>query len=185
LPRKGSCDPADIDEWVEIDAEEEDDGFEKIDIDLGDDTSPDGRPVQKLPSIKKQLRPPVPPPPPQPYIPLGHSIISSANPISTADFELISVVGRGSFGKVLQVRKKSDGRILAMKTITKRHIFEYEQEFHTITERTVLATVPHPFIPKLHYAFQTIHKLYMVLDYANGGELFTHLRRFVLSFPLL
>lgn len=118
------------------------------------------------------------PPPPAPYIPIGLSISSSANPVSVADFDLLTCIGKGSFGKVLQVRKKTDGRIMAMKIIKKNHIFEHDQSFHTITERTILATIPHPFIPRLHYAFQNDYKLYMVIDIANGGELFFHLRQF-------
>ena len=132
--------------------------------------------------IPQKARPPsnLNPPPPAPYIPIAYSISSAANPISISDFDLLTVIGKGSFGKVLQVRKKSDGRVLAMKIIKKRHIFEHQQQFHTITERTILAAVPHPFIPRLHYAFQTNDKLYMVIDIANGGELFFHLREFVL-----
>ena len=136
--------------------------------------------LKKLQRKTPKMPPPmVKPPPPAPYIPIGHSIASSHNPISLADFDLLTVIGKGSFGKVLQVRKKSDNRIMAMKIIKKKHIFEHEQQFHTITERTILAAVPHPFIPRLHYAFQSPQKLYMAIDIANGGELFYHLHRFV------
>ena len=50
---------------------------------------------------------------------------------------------------------------------------------HTKTERNVLASIKHPFIVKLHYAFQTGEKLHFVLTYASGGELFFHLQNMV------
>ncbi|KAH7827376.1 putative RAC-beta serine [Monocercomonoides exilis] len=130
---------------------------------------------------------PVLPPPSQPAVPLGHSITREANKVTVKDFELLACVGKGSFGKVLQVRKTPefaaqskngyDGHIYAMKILKKSHIFKHQQQLHTITERTVMATIEHMFIERLHYAFQTSEKLYMVTDYANGGELFIHLTR--------
>lgn len=46
---------------------------------------------------------------------------------------------------------------------------------HTISEKNVLKRISHPFIVSLKYSFQTTDKLYLVLDYLCGGELFTHL----------
>ena len=46
---------------------------------------------------------------------------------------------------------------------------------HTITERKVLEKISHPFIVKLNYAFQTKNKLFFVLDYCPGGELFFYI----------
>jgi serum/glucocorticoid-regulated kinase 2 len=46
-----------------------------------------------------------------------------------------------------------------------------------VVEREILAKIDHPFIVKLHYAFQTETKLYLVMDFINGGELFFHLKR--------
>merc|ERR1712110_371540 len=48
---------------------------------------------------------------------------------------------------------------------------------HTATERKVLESMTHPFIVQMAYAFQTPTKLYLVLEYCNGGELFFHLSR--------
>lgn len=93
------------------------------------------------------------------------------------DFELVRVIGKGSFGKVTLVRKKSDSKLYAMKVLTKQNIIKRKQVEHTKTERNVLGRLNHPFIVKLHYAFQTDVKLYFVLDYAAGGELFFHLSR--------
>ena len=97
--------------------------------------------------------------------------------VSLDDFELIRVIGKGSFGKVTLVKKRTDGRTFAMKVLSKENIVKRKQVEHTKTERRVLGNINHPFIVKLHYAFQTNNKLYFVLDYAAGGELFFHLSR--------
>jgi serum/glucocorticoid-regulated kinase 2 len=91
------------------------------------------------------------------------------------DFDLLKVIGRGSFGKVMQVRKKSNGKVYAMKILKKDTIVARNQVEHTKTERNVLEYIRHPFIVSLRYAFQTKNKLYFVLDYCAGGELFFHL----------
>jgi len=93
------------------------------------------------------------------------------------DFELMTVIGKGSFGKVMQVRKKDDGKIYAMKVLRKEAIIARKQVAHTKAEKTILQKIQHPFIVKLHFAFQTKDKLYMILDYINGGELFFHLKK--------
>lgn len=79
--------------------------------------------------------------------------------------------------KVTLVRKKTDKKLYAMKVLNKADIVKRKQVEHTRTERRVLGTINHPFIVRLHYAFQTEEKLYFVLDYAAGGELFFHLSR--------
>lgn len=98
------------------------------------------------------------------------------NKLTVADFELLKVVGKGSFGKVMQVRKKDTDKIYAMKVLKKQHLVARKQVKHTQTERRVLENIEHPFIVSLRYAFQTEDKLYMILDYFTGGELFFHLK---------
>lgn len=97
--------------------------------------------------------------------------------ITKDDFELLNVIGKGSFGKVMQVRKKNDGQIYAMKVLRKEAIIARKQVAHTKAEKSILQKIQHPFIVKLHFAFQTKDKLYMILDYVNGGELFFHLKK--------
>ena len=92
--------------------------------------------------------------------------------MSLDDFTLLTVVGKGSFGKVIQVRKNDSGEIFAMKVLKKDHVVKRKQVEHTMTERRILENIKHPFIVSLRYAFQTSQKLYMVFDYFNGGELF-------------
>ncbi|KAJ3127589.1 hypothetical protein HK098_006118 [Nowakowskiella sp. JEL0407] len=97
--------------------------------------------------------------------------------LSAQDFELLKVVGKGSFGKVLQVRKKDTGRIYAMKVLVKKDIVERQEIAHTLSERNVLIQATSPFLVGLKFSFQTPEKLYLVLDYMNGGELFYHLQK--------
>ncbi|KCV73160.1 AGC/SGK protein kinase [Fonticula alba] len=94
------------------------------------------------------------------------------------DFELLRVIGRGSFGKVVLVRHKTTTRIYALKVISKKAIRQRDEAKHIMAERNVLVqNVKHPFLVGLRYSFQTPEKLYLALDYVNGGELFFHLQR--------
>ena len=95
--------------------------------------------------------------------------------VTVKDFELLKVVGRGNFGKVMQVRKIDTQRIYAMKVLRKDSVIAADAVKHTLSESSVLRRINHPFIVNLKYAFQTKDKLYMILDYLNGGELFFHL----------
>ncbi|KAG8751953.1 AGC protein kinase Gad8 [Serendipita sp. 396] len=103
---------------------------------------------------------------------------SRTEPLTIESFELLKVIGKGSFGKVMQVRKKDTQRIYALKTIRKAHIASRPGEItHILAERTVLALVNNPFIVPLKFSFQTPDKLYLVMSFVNGGELFYHLQR--------
>lgn len=93
------------------------------------------------------------------------------------DFDLLKVIGKGSFGKVMQVRKKDSGKIYALKALRKSHIVSRSEVTHTLAERTVLARVDNPFIVPLKFSFQSPEKLYLVLSFINGGELFYHLQK--------
>lgn len=97
--------------------------------------------------------------------------------LSIDDFALLKVVGKGSFGKVMQVRKSDTQQIYALKTIRKAHIVSKSEVGHTLAERTVLAKINNPFIVPLKFSFQSPEKLYLVLAFVNGGELFHHLQR--------
>jgi len=97
--------------------------------------------------------------------------------MGVADFDLLHVIGKGSFGKVLQVRKKDTGKIYAMKVLNKKNILENNELEHTKTEKEILQKLIHPFLVNLNYSFQTPDKLYFIMDYINGGELFYHLQK--------
>ena len=95
--------------------------------------------------------------------------------VGKADFTINKVVGRGNFGKVMQVTKQDTGRTYAMKVLRKDTIIAADAVRHTLSETNVLRRFNHPFVVGLKYSFQTPEKLYMVMDYLSGGELFYHL----------
>mmetsp|Transcript_17961 Transcript_17961/g.54072 ORF Transcript_17961/g.54072 Transcript_17961/m.54072 type:complete len:422 (+) Transcript_17961:776-2041(+) len=101
----------------------------------------------------------------------------SPSKVSPADFEVLKVVGQGAFGKVFQVRKRDTGRIYAMKVMRKDRILARDHTEYVRAERDVLTSVRHPYIVMLHWSFQTTNKLYLVLDFVNGGHLFFNLYR--------
>ena len=92
-------------------------------------------------------------------------------------FKMIKVIGKGSFGKVFLVQELQTGDMFALKVLRKDNIIKRNQVEHTKTERSVLGYVNHPFIVGLKMAFQSKDKLYFVLDYCAGGELFFHLSK--------
>ena len=73
------------------------------------------------------------------------------------------------------VRRKSDGEIFAMKTLKKDFIIKTNQVQNTKTERDIMTLIDHPFVVKLHFAFQNSETFYFITDFLNGGELFHHL----------
>ncbi|KAL7685001.1 putative C2 domain, GPCR kinase, FYVE zinc finger, protein kinase-like domain superfamily [Plasmopara halstedii] len=101
-------------------------------------------------------------------------------PLTITDFDLLKVVGRGAFGKVLLVRKKdgkNSGQIYAMKILVKSHIIKNDQIENTKAEQHILKEISHPYIVRLRYAFQNAEKLYLIMDYYPGGSMFYHLRK--------
>uniref|UniRef100_A0A6Q2Z4Q8 Serine/threonine-protein kinase Sgk1 n=1 Tax=Esox lucius TaxID=8010 RepID=A0A6Q2Z4Q8_ESOLU len=103
----------------------------------------------------------------------------SANPhAKPTDFDFLAVIGKGTFGKVLLAKLKADNKFYAVKVLQKKVILKKKEQKNIMAERNVLLkSLKHPFLVGLHYSFQTPEKLYFVLDYVNGGELFFHLQR--------
>jgi len=91
------------------------------------------------------------------------------------DFEVLKLVGQGAFGKVYQVRKKGTAEIYAMKVMRKDKVVEKNHAEYMKAERDILTKVDHPFVVQLRYSFQTKYRLYLVLDFINGGHLFFQL----------
>lgn len=96
--------------------------------------------------------------------------------VSIDDFDLLKVLGKGSFGKVMLVRKKGNAQLYAMKTLRKAALIKRNQLIHTQTERNVIQHISSPFLTSLEFAFQTVDKLYLVMNYMGGGELFHWLK---------
>ncbi|CAF1026557.1 unnamed protein product [Adineta ricciae] len=94
------------------------------------------------------------------------------------DFELIRTIGTGSFGRVVLVkhRKESIVETIALKVLDRQVVFKMKQVDHTLAEKKILQALSCPFIVKLLYTFKDNSYLYLGLEYAPGGEMFTHLR---------
>lgn len=89
---------------------------------------------------------------------------STNKKVDINDFEIIKVIGKGSYGKVMLVKNKNTNEYLAMKTLRKRNVKKNKHEIRTTLERKIMEYNEHPFIIQLKYAFQTSSKLYMVMD---------------------
>ncbi|KAE8205489.1 hypothetical protein A4X06_0g749 [Tilletia controversa] len=102
----------------------------------------------------------------------------AAKKLTPGDFEYLKLIGRGTFGRVFQVRKKDTKRIYAMKVLSKREIAAKQEVTHTMGERKILEkSLDCPFLVGLKFSFQSSKELYFVTDYKSGGELFWHLQR--------
>jgi serum/glucocorticoid-regulated kinase 2 len=84
------------------------------------------------------------------------SSTAAASKVTIEDFDLLKVLGKGSFGKVMMVRKKDSQKIYAMKTLRKAALIKRNQLGHTKTERNILQTIKHPYLTTLSYAFQVL-----------------------------
>ena len=103
-------------------------------------------------------------------------MVAGSKRVGMEDFLLDKVIGRGSFGKVYMVTHKETGKRYAMKALRKDVVRQENMVAHTKSEKEILQKMEHPFIVGLHFAFQTADKLYLVLDFLSGGELFHHLK---------
>jgi p70 ribosomal S6 kinase len=143
---------------VDLDQSDEDEESQDISI-------PDGRDSQEIKHCEMEEYP----------------IPNSKEKLGPPNFQLLKVLGKGGYGTVYQVRKMMGqdlGGIFAMKVLKKATIVRNSKDTaHTKAERNILEAVKHPFIVDLKYAFQTGGKLYLIMEYLSGGELFMHLER--------
>lgn len=102
--------------------------------------------------------------------------------LNLKNFTLIRTLGTGSFGRVHLARSNMNQRFYAIKVLRKIDIVKLKQVEHTKHERAILSTVKYIFIVNLWGTFQDDGNLYMVLDYVPGGELFTFMRKCIVSF---
>ena len=98
-------------------------------------------------------------------------------PVGEEDFEMLTLVGRGSFGHVYKVMEKSSGKIYAVKVIKKSSLRAESRIENLKCEKTILRNISHPFIVKLHSAFQGKDSLYLLFTFLSGGELFFHMQK--------
>ena len=98
------------------------------------------------------------------------------------DFNIKKVLGKGSFGKVFLVQRKGDENYYAMKSIRKDILIQNDQIESTKLEKEILKTANHPFLVQMEFIFQSDTKVFFVMNFVRGGELFTHLNK-VRRFP--
>jgi serine/threonine protein kinase len=91
------------------------------------------------------------------------------------DFELIKCIGRGTFGKVFLVKCKRNDKLYAMKVIRKDIVIQHDSIDSLEVEKLILLQVNHPFIIGMDYVFQKAYRIYFIMDFIQGGELFKHL----------
>lgn len=96
---------------------------------------------------------------------------------SLNDFNIMRTLGTGSFGRVHLVRSVHNGRYYAIKVLKKQQVVKMKQVEHTNDERRMLKLVEHPFLIRMWGTFQDAQNLFMVMDYIEGGELFSLLRK--------
>ena len=97
--------------------------------------------------------------------------------VGVDDFKLIKVIGRGSYGKVCLVQFKQTNDLYAMKSLKKDVLLDDDQVESTLLEKNILQSLNHPFLVGMVFCFQTEERVYFVLPFVQGGELFQHLRQ--------
>ncbi|PHJ22686.1 agc kinase [Cystoisospora suis] len=100
--------------------------------------------------------------------------------LSIDDFLFHETVGTGSFGRVCIVDLRGTPGWyppMALKILSKHKIVKMKQVEHVKDEKRILSSIEHPFIVNLLAAFQDEKRLFLLMEYVNGGELFSHLRR--------
>ncbi len=93
-----------------------------------------------------------------------------------SNFEIKKCIGEGSFGKVFLVKRKENNQVYAMKILNKDEFIDPKHKSNLMSERNIMSKIDYPFIVKLHQSFQTPWKLFFLMDFLNGGELFYHLK---------
>ncbi|KAF2270176.1 Pkinase-domain-containing protein [Lojkania enalia] len=112
---------------------------------------------------------------PQP--PMQPQVRVTKGKYTLGDFQIQRTLGTGSFGRVHLVQSKHNQRFYAIKVLKKAQVVKMKQVEHTNDERRMLQQVKHPFLITLWGTFQDSKNLYMVMDFVEGGELFSLLRK--------
>ena len=88
------------------------------------------------------------------------------------DFKKLMVLGRGAFGKVFLVELQTTKELFAVKSIRKDILIEMDQVSNTLLEKQIMFECNHPFLVPLEYLFQNDLRLYFVMPFIRGGELY-------------
>ena len=97
--------------------------------------------------------------------------------VKLKDFKILKVIGRGGYGKVCLVEYLPTHEIYAMKSMKKDILIEQEQVQNTLLEKEILQNIDYPFLCGLVFCFQTVERIYFVMPFISGGELFQHLKK--------
>jgi protein kinase A len=108
---------------------------------------------------------------------MGNPVRETKGKYTLTDFTISRTLGTGSFGRVHLVQSKHNQRFYAVKVLKKQQVVKMKQVEHTNDERRMLQKVKHPFLITLWGTFQDSKNLYMVMDFIEGGELFSLLRK--------
>ncbi|KAJ1638759.1 kinase-like domain-containing protein [Pavlovales sp. CCMP2436] len=111
------------------------------------------------------------------FMDLGRPGPRAEKTLTIDEFQVLSKLGEGGFGTVLLVRKKSSGKLYALKVLVKKNMTKSGDAQRAISESMAMQDLKHPFIVQLHYAFQDKKHVYFVLEFVGGGDLFSHLER--------
>ncbi|CAH2035750.1 unnamed protein product [Thlaspi arvense] len=96
---------------------------------------------------------------------------------SIDDFEIIKPISRGAFGKVFLARKRTTGDFFAIKVLKKLDMIRKNDIERILEERNILITVRYPFVVRFYYSFTCSDNLYLVMEYLNGGDLYSLLQK--------
>ncbi|CAD8189672.1 unnamed protein product [Paramecium octaurelia] len=96
--------------------------------------------------------------------------------VKLGEYDIMNTLGTGSFGRVRLAKQKSNNKYVALKMLKKIEILRLKQVDHIISEFNILKQIKHPFLIEMSGYTQDERYLYFVLEYIQGGELFTYLR---------
>ncbi|XP_039007734.1 probable serine/threonine protein kinase IREH1 isoform X5 [Hibiscus syriacus] len=95
---------------------------------------------------------------------------------SIDDFEIIKPISRGAFGRVFLAKKRTTGDLFAIKVLKKADMIRKNAVESILAERDILISVRNPFVVRFFYSFTCRENLYLVMEYLNGGDLYSLLR---------
>ncbi|CAI0404394.1 unnamed protein product [Linum tenue] len=95
---------------------------------------------------------------------------------SIEDFEIIKPISRGAFGRVFLARKRATGDMFAIKVLKKADMIRKNAVESILAERNILISLRNPFVVRFFYSFTCRENLYLVMEYLNGGDLYSLLR---------
>jgi serine/threonine protein kinase len=98
--------------------------------------------------------------------------IMDEKPVNFSDFSFLMVIGRGAFGKVFLAEMKASKKLYAIKSIRKDILLEQGQVENTLLEKDIMLECDNPFLISMDYLFQNDLRLYFVMPFIRGGELY-------------